>query len=504
MVCTVDGLAAGAGIGALRAGGCAVDAAIAASAVLTVTNQHQCGLGGDLLALVHEPGADRPEALNASGCAGSGAGDSAERLRSAGHEQMPAGRDVACVPVPGCVDGWLALHERFGRLPLPALLAPALAYAQEGFAASEALATASGQIAGLPGAEDFVAPGDDSLRAGQIVRRPGVARVLDAIGRAGRAGFYEGEFGAGLIELGGGEYTEDDLLRVHAEWVEPLTVEAFGRRLWTLPPNSQGYVLLRAAAIACGLPLPEPDDPAWAHVLIEVARVAEADRDEVWHERSDGDALIAEAVIAAMRERVLERTRRAGSGAAPPLPGGTVSLCVVDDHRMAVSMLQSNFLGWGSLLFVPGVGIALHNRGSSFSLRRGHPAEYGPGRRPPHTLTPTLVTDMDGSLQAAVATRGGHIQPQVLLQLLARLYLAGQSPAQALAAGRWALMGERVFVEGQAPDRWIDELGARGHIVERLAPFTEEFGHAQMIVCDSDNLAGASDPRSATWAAATL
>jgi gamma-glutamyltranspeptidase/glutathione hydrolase len=222
----------------------------------------------------------------------------------------------------------------------------------------------------------------------------------------------------------------------------------------------------------------------------------------VWHERADGTALIAAERIAAMRARIAPD--RAGEAAPAPVAGGTVSVCVVDGDRMGVSMLQSNFVGWGSLLFVPDVRVALHNRGASFSLRPGHPAEYGPGRRPPHTLAPALLTGADGSLEAALATRGAHVQPQVLLQLLARAYPGGESPARAVAAGRWALAGEQVLLEGHAPDRWFDGLIARGHRVQRRPPFHDEFGHAQLIVREGDHLAAASDPRSAGWAAAVL
>jgi gamma-glutamyltranspeptidase/glutathione hydrolase len=413
---------------------------------------------------------------------------------------MPADRSPACAPVPGCVDGWVALHERFGRLTLEQLLAPARSLAADGFAATESLAVATRLLTGVADADDFTGRGP--LRAGQIVRRPGVARTLDAIARDGRSGFYEGEFGQALLELGGGEYTAADLARSQADWVQPLGLEAFGRPLWSLPPSSQGYVTLRSAAIASELELPEPEDPGWAHLLIEASRAAEADREAVWHESSDGRALIAADGIAAMRERI--SARRAGTGAPAPFAGGTVSLCVVDGDRMAVSMLQSNFVGWGSLLFVPRLRIALHNRGSSFSLRPGHPAEYGPGRRPPQTLAPALLTAADGSLEAALATRGGSVQPQVLLQLLARVKRQSESPAQAVAAGRWALAGERVLLEGHAPERWFDGLIARGHRVQRRSAFDDAFGHAQLIVRDGDHLAAASDPRSLGWAVATL
>lgn len=490
-VCTVDGLAAQAGAGALRAGGGAVDAAIAAAAVLAVTHQHQCGLGGDLLALVHRDGEERPAALNASGRAGSGADP--ERLRAQGWDDMPLTGDIACAPVPGCVDGWLALHERFGRRPLDELLEPARHHAESGFAASPSLAAAASQLEGVSGAEDFVGEGPPAV--GQVVRRPGVARALAAIANEGRDGFYGGEFGQALLNLGDGEYTEPDLARRAADWVSPLGLDAFGLRLWTLPPNSQGYILLRSAALASELDLPDPDDPEWAERLLDVSLAAAADRDSVWHEDSDGPALIASDVMARLQS---------GGSAPAPLAGDTVSLCVVDSERTAVSLLQSNFVGWGALLFVPGFGIPLHNRGSAFSLRPGHPAEYGPRRRPPHTLAPTIATGSAGRLEAALATRGGPIQPQILLQLLARVYRAGQAPGEALAAGRWATSGGRVLVEGQAPEAWFDGLSSRGREVIPAEAFSDEFGHAQLIVRQGEHLAAASDPRSPTWAATVL
>jgi gamma-glutamyltranspeptidase / glutathione hydrolase len=494
VLCTVDALAAAAGSQALRSGGCAADAAIAAGAVLAVTHQHLCGLGGDLMALVHRRGEPLPCALNASGRAGSGADP--ERLRAAGFDRMPTEGDVACVPVPGCVDGWLALHQRFARLPLEELLEPARRHAAEGFAASQSMAAATRLLGGVPGTDDYTAAGP--LRPGQLVRRLGVARLLAAIARDGRRGFYEGEFGQELLELGGGEYSGDDLARPHADWVPALGIDALGHRLWSPPPNSQGYVLLRSAAIASELKLPEPEHPDWAHLLIEASREAAADRGSVWHERSDGPSLIAPEAVEAMRARVSARHRQ--SPAASPIPGGTVSLCVVDRERMAVSMLQSNFVGWGSMLFTPGSGVALQNRGSSFSLIAGHPAEYAPRRRPPHTLTPALLTSADGQLVSALATRGGEIQPQVLLQLLARTQLASQTPGEAIAAGRWVWSPDQVLVEGHAPARWLSGLTSRGHRVGQAAAFADQFGHAQLIVSAGDHLAAASDPRSDTWA----
>ena len=202
-------------------------------------------------------------------------------------------------------------------------------------------------------------------------------------------------------------------------------MEAWGHRLWTIPPNSQGYLTLAGAWMAAGLPLPDdPSDPLWAHLTIEAARQAGFDRLEVLHEHADGAALLAESRLAPRRDAV--GAPRATDLGANVDAGGTIYLCAVDADRMGVSLIQSNAAGWGSMLIVPGVRIFLQNRGLGFSLEPGHPAEYGPGRRPPHTLAPALVTTLQDELTMTIGTMGGDSQPQVLLQLLARLLHNGQ------------------------------------------------------------------------------
>lgn len=507
MVCAIDHLAAEAGVEVMRGGGNAADAAIATSAVLAVTSQHLCGMGGDLFALVHTGGSAPPECINASGRAGAGADP--VRMRAEGHRTMPLHGDIRSVPVPGCVDGWLALHERFGRAPLAAVLAPARRYAEGGFPASPTLAAAVPAIRDLAGAGDYRAPG--AVRPGTLIRRPGVARALTAIVEHGRAGFYGGEFGDGLLAVGAGEFAPADLAAPLADWVEPLGLGAFGRTLWTVPPNSQGYLTLAAAAIADGLALPPPDDPGWAHLLVEAARQAGFDRPAVLHEHADGEALLAPDRLAARRAAIdPQRAARLGDRYGG---GGTIYLCAVDGDRMGVSLIQSNASGWGAHIVEPATGIFLHSRGLGFSLVPGHPAEYEPGRRPPHTLSPALTTHPDGTLDMVIGSMGGDSQPQILLQLLARLLVAGQSPADALAAGRWVLRSLEastgfntwdaagdvlVAIEGQAPTGWDDGLVARGHTVRRERPFDHGFGHAHVIVNHGDVLAGATDPRPRT------
>lgn len=495
MVSSPDRLASEAGVALLRAGGSAVDAAVAAAAVLAVTAQDQCGLGGDLWAVVHRSGDPAPAALNASGHAGSGADP--ERLRAEGHASMPERGDVRSVPVPGCVDGWLALHARGGRRPLAEVLEPARAYAADGFPMSAALAEAVPEVARLPGAAGFLAAG--SPRPGTVVAFPGLAWTLGAIAARGRDGFYAGEAGTELLALGAGEFSGEDLARVQADWVEPLGVDVWGRRLWTVPPNSQGYVTLAAAWIAAGLALPDPADGRWAHLLVEAVRQAGHDRDELLHEGADGAALLAPERLAARRDAI--DPARASAPVRPAADGGTVAVVAVDAEGLGVSLIQSNFAGWGAQLVLPGTGIFLHSRGTGFSLAPGHPAGYAPGRRPPHTLSPLVATRDGGTLECVLGTRGGHGQPDILLQLLARRYAAGESPTTALAAPRWVRDGNAVALAEDAPADWRHRLGAAGHQIALRPGGSGEFGRAEMISAHPHGVVGASDPRSPGGAA---
>ena len=303
LVCSVDHLASSAGAHLLRSGGSAADAAVGASAVLAVTTQHMCGMGGDLFALVHH-GAPTPAALAAVGRAGSGA--DAAAMRSEGLDAVPMVGDVRAATVPGCVDGWLALHGRFGRLPLAEVLQPAIHLARHGFPAAPLLAAAAPLVVDLPGADDYRRPG--GLGVGDRVRRPLVAEVLEAIVTGGREAFYGGPFGAGLIEVGAGLFSDDDLAEPLDRWEEPLAIEAWGHRAWTMPPPSQGYLSLAGAWVADGLGVPtDPDDPAWPHLLSEAARWVGHDRLARLHEAADGHALLAPDRLEPLRRAITRR-----------------------------------------------------------------------------------------------------------------------------------------------------------------------------------------------------
>lgn len=536
MVAAADQLAAGAGVEMLARGGSAADAVVAAGTVMAVVGPHLCGMGGDVLAMVSEPGA-APVALLSVGRAG--AGSDAAALRSAGHASMPLRGQLHSVPVPGAVDGWLSLHARYGRLPLDEVLVPAVALAEDGFCASVMLALATHLVHGLPGAGDLCP--DGPLGIGQRVRLPGVARTLRAVAAGGRDAFYGGEFGLGLRALGGGHFSEDDLARPLDEWCEPVRAPAWGHELWTVPPPSQGYLTLAGARIAEALGTgDDSDDPVWPHLVVESARGAGFDRPDVLFDGADGSALVAPVRVDAAVGRV-DAGRAAGPDVRAAVVGGaaggatagaagavarigdgdTTHLCALDAAGLGISLTQSNALDFGSHLIEPSTGIFLHNRGVGFSLQEGHPAELAPGRRPPHTLSPMLVTTPDGALTHLVGAMGGDAQPQILLQLLARMLRAGQDPAQAIAAPRLALdapsagpfrlwWGEdlTVLMEAHAPSAWAGGLERRGHRVRAISAFDPvAVGCAQIItvVRDADGVAdhqaGASDPRSPEGAA---
>ena len=498
-------LAATAGTAMLDQGGTAADAAIAAAAVMAVVAPHMCGLGGDLFALIGQDG-QRPAALNASGRAGSGA--DAERLRAAGAGVMPFRHDIRSVTVPGCVDGLIALHERFATLPLADLLRPAQRLADGGFPVSLTLAQASAELA--PDERTLAFGSSRLLAHGDRLVLKGVGAVLREVAAHGRKAFYEGPVAGELIKLGAGEFTEDDLQAQQADWVKPLDMALFGRRIWTVPPNSQGYLALSGAWIAeeTGIPA-DPLAERWAFLLVEAARQAAYDRPAVLHEDADGAALVA---APRLRLRAAAVRDRASRGLADVYAdGGTTHICAVDGRRTGVSLIMSNAADFGSRLVLPGYGIFLHNRGIGFSLQPGHPAEYRPGRRPPHTLAPLIVTGPGCELDTVLGTMGADAQPQILLQLLVRIFAHGEQPGAAIAAPRWVLSREPttefdiwrldapplVRVEHGAPPAWSQGLRKRGYEVVDCAPGEQAFGHAQMIRVTRDGmLAGAADPRS--------
>lgn len=498
----------------LSRGGNAVDAAIAANAVQGVVAPETCGIGGDLFALVMGPGFDAPVALNASGRAGSGAADLADGLRGAGADAIPR-RHPAAVSIPGCVDGWLELSSAHGLLDLSEVLAPAIRLARDGFPASAELVrgfTARAEdLLNEPGAADMYPGGNLPVEGDRLIRQE-LSRTLGGISERRRAGFYSGPVATALSEAVDGAITPEDLSRSQADWVEPLAVDVFGATAWTVPPNSQGYVALIALAIIDLIGLEDPEDPIAWHLAIESYRRAAADSDRVLadpdHLEIEARELLSPERIGGLADTVTDR--RSPGVSARRGRGGTAYLCVADANGMGVSLIQSNFHGIGSGISVVGAGFLLQDRGRGFTLEEGHPNQLAPGKRPSHTLAPTLWTE-DGRLSALIGTRGGHVQPQLVTQLAAGIMGHRWDPAGAMAFPRWTVDppgvsgSPEVRLEPGAPSEVMTDLNRRGHTARVLGGPQPGWGPMSAIVTGTDGLRrGAADPRVATTAAATI
>lgn len=503
-------LATQAAMSILDQGGNAVDAAIAANAVQGTVAPETCGVGGDLFALVIGPGVSGPGlgiplALNSSGRAGSNA--NAADLRRSGLEVIPQ-RHPAAVTAPGCVDGWMALSEKLGSLALDRVLGPAIRLAAEGFPASREMAAAFTDRAEELRNETAARPvygSGDQVRDGARIRRPSLADTFRRIATDGRAGFYEGPVARAISDAVEGSLTTADLARDHAEWVVPISVDVFDRTAWTVPPNSLGYVAVAALGILERLGLAEADDPLAWHRVIEAYRAAAADTTRLVADPVAMDVdpaqLVDPAALDRMADLVDDDTVVSRSHPAEA-SGGTAYLCVVDGDGMGVSLIQSNFHGIGSGISAGAHGFMLHDRGRGFTLEPGHPNELTPGRRPLHTLSPTIWT-RSGRLDMVLGTRGGWSQPQLLAQLGSNIAGRSMTPAPAQARPRWevavANSGSEVRVEPGTPESVVDGLRRRGHQVARVEAPMAGWGPMSVITIGDDGLrTGAADPRVAT------
>ncbi len=469
-----------------------------------------CGIGGDLFALVHRPGWDEPRALNASGRAGS----NARADPQLGLGVIPRDHPLS-VTVPGCVDGWAALSTEMGSLSLKECLSPAVAYATDGFEVSTEQAKAFAAEAAVLGAHQAVRdfyPEGEPVSRGARVQRPSLATTLRAISDGGRDAFYLGDPAEDIVDELGGIITPGDLARSNVDWVSPISCGVAGTDVWTVPPNSQGYLGPATLAVFEMLDPPsDPADPVWWHLLIE------AFRSVAW-ERNDLVADPAHAPLPAHllldRER-LARTAatvdRAKTGAWPRMgsQSSTAYMCIVDSDGMAVSIIQSNYHGTGSVFGAGRSGFMLQNRGCGFTLTPGHPNELQPGKRPLHTLSPTLWTRY-GETRWLLGTRGGSLQPQILAQVGARAALAGQPLEEAQREPRWTVgdfgpfSTSRLQVEPGVGSATLADLRARGHVIEETSETQPDWGPVSIIRADGEHRATARDPRVDTTSAVLI
>ncbi len=516
MIATSQPLASSAGLDVLHRGGNAVDAAVAAAAVLSVVEPAMTGIGGDLFAIVHDSRTGRLHGLNASGRTGRVA--ACDRLIRAGHSRLPA-RGPLSVTVPGAVEGWSELLARHGTLTLAEALAPAIGYAGDGFPVCEIAAGQWQSLAPVLAKESETSavflPGGRAPRPGEIFRNPMLARSLERIAADGRDAFYRGPIARAIcrhLAERDGLVDEDDFGVSRADWVEPIHSTFRGSDLFELPPNTQGFVVLEMLNILEGYDLRSlgHNTAEYLHLLVEAKRIAFADRDRFLADPDHVDPAVLATLIskeyAAERRRSIDRSRAArrvdpctiealgrGAGTPPAGAGDTVYLTAVDGSGLAVSLIQSLFEPFGSAVVPPGTGIVLHSRGSLFTLDPSHPNALGPRKRPLHTLIPAMVM-RDGRLWLSFGVMGGDLQPQGHVQALMNMIEFGMTIQEAGEAARIRHAVDGVAVESGISDEARAGLTARGQCVIE-APGV--FGGFQGIQIDRESgvLMGGSDPR---------
>jgi gamma-glutamyltranspeptidase/glutathione hydrolase len=517
MVTSPHTLASQAGVAILQAGGSAVDAAIAAAAVLSVIYPHMTSLGGDAFWLIHDAGSGAVRSLEAAGRAAGAA--TLDWFAARGLREIPVrGIVPATLTVPGAVDGWYQAHAAHGRLPLATDLAAAVGYARDGFPVTHRLAQwiarSADVLATDPPAARIFLVGGASPAVGRRLINPDLARTLERVAE-GRAGFYEGETAREMARHArehGGFYTERDFAAQRAKWGASIHATYRGVTIHETPPPTQGVSVLQALRLLepleiGALPFLGPDH---VHLLVQAKQIAFHDRDRlvadpefcpVPVERLLSRAYADERRVLMDPKRALPWDRVPSSGS---LTGDTVYVAAVDAHGNAVSLIQSLYFGFGSGVVAGRTGVVLQNRGAYFSLDPAHPNRLEPGKRPLHTLIASLAFK-DGRLWQVVGCMGADGQPQIHLQVYTALIDFGLDIQQAVEAPRW-LAGrfalgdarEVLNMEGRFAPATVAELARRGHEINRWEAWNELAGHAHGITIDPGSGArvGGADPRS--------
>ncbi len=504
MVATSQPLASEVGREILKEGGTAVDATIAMAAALVLCEPTANGLGGDAFAMVWADG--ELVGLQASGRAPRALNPAL--LKQKGFVEMPK-QGWESVTVPGAVSGWIALHRRFGKLPLQELLQPAIHYCQQGFVVQPRTAQhwqrAAKLFAEQEGFRHSFLPLGRAPKAGERFKHPDLGRSLEVISQHGERGFYEilAEQIVAYSKGQGGYFELADFHSHQAEFVQPISINYRGVDIWELPPNTQGIAALMALGMTAHFPLPTAEFDAakrW-HVLIEAMRLSfattyahVADPDGM---RISIEELLDPSCLQKQAERISLQKRMDLSELNFPKDAGTVYLCAADSNNMMVSFIQSNYYGFGSGIVVPGTGIALHNRGYAFSLNPTSPNLLAPGKRPFHTIMPGFLTKA-GQPLGPFGIMGGMMQPQAHLQVVSSIVDQGDNIQQAINSARIRINpDDQLSWEAHLEPALLEKLRALGHRCRADAGETSEFGGGQIIYFDRDRqeYQGASDPR---------
>jgi gamma-glutamyltranspeptidase / glutathione hydrolase len=506
MVASSQPLASQIGLDVLKRGGNAVDAAIAMAAVLNVTEPMMTGIGGDMFALVYWSKTGEMKGLNASGRAPRAL--NLDYFTKKGIKTMPDS-GMEPITVPGAFDGWVTLLEKYGTVKLSELLMPAIEYAENGFPVMEKAAAdwadAVAKLKRTPASSSNYLVDGRAPRAGEIFRQKNLGRTFRTLARGGRDAFYKGEIARAIVDYcqkNGGFLSMQDFAEHKSEWVEPISTDYRGYKVYQCPPSGQGLTALLALNILEGFDLASmntrPD--LYYHTLIEAMKLAFADRNKYIADPAFAKVPVAELLSKkyAAGRRALINPDRAIEEAEPGIVinhSDTTYFSVVDKDRNAVSFINSIYENFGSGIVAGDTGIVLHDRGAGFSLDPTHVNRIEPGKRPFHTIIPSMVFK-DGKLFMSFGVMGGAIQPQGHVQVLTNFIDLGMNLQQAIEAPRFRyLSGKRVLLEDALTEPIIKSLTEKGH--QRATQAGASMGGGQAIMIDpvSGTLMGASDPR---------
>jgi gamma-glutamyltranspeptidase/glutathione hydrolase len=494
IVSTSHPLAAQAGLRMLWRGGNAVDAAIAAAAVLTIVEPVSCGLGSDAFCILWD--GQQLHGLNASGRAPQAWTPAYFQRKYGDNAMQPPKRGIDSVTVPGAVAGWVALSERFGKLPFEELMQPAIETAERGFLLSvvvqEKWAAPVEELKGQPGFAQAFLPRGRAPEVGELFQFAAAAQGLRAIGKTKGQAFYGGEIAEALERFSnthGGSLKASDFAAYQAEWVKPIAMDYRGHTLHEIPPNGQGIAALIALGILDNFDLAalQRDGVDSQHVQIEAMKLAFADVYRYVAEESSMQVTAAQMLDKSYlkeRAKLIDMQRAQDFKAGNPAKGGTIYLTAADENGMMVSFIQSNYMGFGSGCVEPTFGVSLQNRGHAFAVRSGglNPANLvAPGKRPFHTIIPAFLTQ-DGQPVMSYGVMGANMQPQGHVQTLVRMLDYAQNPQAACDAPRWRYNeGLVINVEAGMDAHTVQGLQQRGHAMEVINDSYQDFGSGQFI-----------------------
>jgi gamma-glutamyltranspeptidase/glutathione hydrolase len=515
MACTSQPLATQVALDILKAGGNAIDAAIAANAVLGLVEPTGNGIGGDLFAIVWDAKTSRLYGLNASGR--SPRSLTLDYFIENGYEKIPSYGPLP-VSVPGCVDGWFELNRRFGTMEMETILQPAIDYAREGFPVTELIAyyweSGTRALKQYPNVEDIYIPGGKAPAKGEMFRNPSLAGTLEKISVGGRNAFYKGEIARTIdrfMKEQGGFLSYEDLAAHTSEWVEPVSTNYRGYDVWELPPNGQGIAALQILNILEGYNIAAMGfgSADYIHYFVEAKKLAFEDRARYYADPTfceiPVDELISKEYAASRRELIQPDRASRTLDAGELEQGNTIYMTVADKEGNMVSLIQSNYRGLGSGMCPPGLGFILQDRGELFTLEEGHNNVYEPGKRPFHTIIPAFITK-DGKPWMSFGVMGGSMQPQGHAQIVVNmidfgmnLQEAGDAPrirhdGSSQPTGEKMTDGGVINLESGIPYETIRELVRRGHTVESSLG---GYGGYQAILWDDEKgvYFGASESR---------